>query len=296
MAANSPFGHVVSAMVTPFTDDGELDLPAAGKLATWLVDNGHDGLVVSGTTGESATTSDDEKDALLRTVIDAVGDRATITAGVPSNDTAHCVRLAERAQAAGADGALVVTPYYNKPPQEGIVAHVLAIADACELSILLYDIPGRTGMPMSEQTLLTLGKHPRIRGVKDAKADYWQASRIMTESELLWFSGDDGANLLHYANGAIGFVGVTSQVAPELYAQMGAAAAAGDIAGVRQIHRRVAPLVDAVMGITQGAIMAKAGLKARGILASDFVRMPLISATPEQTSAVDSALAAVLAD
>ncbi|MEO7069431.1 MAG: 4-hydroxy-tetrahydrodipicolinate synthase [Nostocoides sp.] len=289
----SAFGRVASAMVTPMTADGSLDLPAAQRLATRLADHGHDGLVVSGTTGEAPTTTDAEKAALIRAVVEAVGDRVRITAGVGSNDTAHTLESARQAAAAGAHALLAVTPYYSRPPQAGVVAHFTALADATDLPVMLYDIPGRSGIPLALETLLELAQHPRIQAVKDAKADYWQASRVMAETDLLWFSGDDAVNLLHFANGATGFVGVTSQVAPGPYAAMLAAVDAGDFAEARRLHRSLAPLVDAVMNITQGAIMAKATLHTLGVLDTAYVRLPLVEATPEQRRAVEKALAEV---
>ncbi len=285
------FGHVLSAMVTPMRADSSLDLDAAAALADHLVDSGHDGLVVSGTTGESPTTTDEEKVELLHAVLGAVGGRARVVAGVGTNDTAHTVELARQAEAAGAHALLVVTPYYNKPPQAGLVAHFSAVADATDLPVMMYDIPGRSGIPIEPETMLRLAEHPRIRAVKDAKADYWAATKVMAATDLLWYSGDDAANLTHFANGATGIVGVTSQVAPKPYAAMVRAALAGDVARVRELHRMLVPLVDAVMTITQGAIMAKAGLVATGVLSSAAVRLPLLEATAEQRAAVEAALA-----
>ncbi len=291
MPETPEFGRVLSAMVTPMRADSSLDLDAAASLAVHLVDSGHDGLVVSGTTGESPTTSDEEKAALLRAVLGAVGERARVVAGVGTNDTAHTVELARQAAAAGAHALLVVTPYYNKPPQAGLVAHFTAVADATELPVMMYDIPGRTGVAIEPETMLRLAEHPRIRAVKDAKADYWAATKVMSATDLAWYSGDDAANLTHFANGATGIVGVTSQVAPRPYAAMVRAAGAGDIARVREIHRMLVPLVEAVMTITQGAIMAKAGLVATGVLASAAVRLPLLEASAGQRAALEDALA-----
>lgn len=293
MPPASPFGRVASAMVTPMTSDGSVDLAGAQRLATRLADAGHDGLVVSGTTGESPTTTDAEKADLVRAVVEAVGDRVRVTAGVGTNDTAHTVESARQAADAGAHALLAVTPYYNKPPQAGVIAHFRAVADATDLPVMLYDIPARSGLPLELDTLLALGQHPRIRAVKDAKADYWQASKVMTETDLLWFSGDDAANLLHFANGATGFVGVTSQVAPGPYAAMLAAVDAGDFAEARRIHRSLAPLVEAVMNITQGAIMAKAALHLLGAVDTAYVRLPLVEASADQRAVLDKALAEV---
>src|SRR5215475_11161697 len=195
-AARVPFGRMLTAMITPMTADGALDADGAARLATYLVDDmRNDGLVVSGTTGESPTTSDEEKDRLLRAVIDAVGDRAAVVAGVGTNDTAHTIELARAAERAGADGLLVVTPYYNKPPQNGLVAHFTAVADATGLPVLLYDIPGRTGTPIATESLIQLAEHPRIVGVKDAKGDFGEGTKVMLATGLVFYSGDDIVNL-----------------------------------------------------------------------------------------------------
>ncbi|MDO5503909.1 MAG: 4-hydroxy-tetrahydrodipicolinate synthase [Actinomycetia bacterium] len=293
MPTTSPFGRIISAMVSPMRPNGSVDLDAAQELATWLADQGHDGLVINGTTGESPTTTDREKADLVRAVLDAVGDRVTVTAGVGTNVTSHTVELARQAELCGAHALLVVTPYYNKPPQAGLVAHFTEVADSCQLPILVYDIPGRSGVPLSKDTLRTLAEHPNIQGVKDAKADFWQASALMQETDLLWFSGDDAANLLHFANGAHGFVGVTSQVAPRVYAQMAAHAQAGNLAGVRDCHRRLMPLVEAVMNQTQGAIAAKAALAYLGRIPDAHVRLPLVPATEAEIAAITAALDAL---
>ena len=277
-------------MVTPMRENGSVDLDAAQHLATWLADEGHDGLVISGTTGEAPTTTDQEKADLLRAVLDAVGDRVKVTAGVGTNITAHTVELARQAELTGADGVLVVTPYYSKPPQAGIIAHFREVAEATQLPIMVYDIPGRSGVPLTKETLLALAELPGIAAVKDAKADFWQASSIMDQTDLLWFSGDDAANLLHFANGAHGIVGVTSQVAPQRYAALTHAAVSGDFDTARQIHRSLAPLVEAVMNRTQGAIAAKAALVHLGRIPSGAVRLPLIPATDSEKQAVAYAI------
>lgn len=280
-------------MVTPMRENGSVDLDAAQDLATWLVDQGQDGLIINGTTGEAPTTTDREKADLVRAVLDAVGDRARVTAGVGTNVTEHTIELARQAELTGAHGVLVVTPYYSKPPQAGLIAHFRAVADATQLPVMVYDIPGRSGVPLSKETLLTLAEHPGIQAVKDAKADFWQASQIMEQTDLLWYSGDDAANLLHFANGAYGIVGVTSQVAPRWYAQQVAAAAAGDFDRVRELHRALTPLVDAVMHRTQGVIAAKAALAYLGRIPGNQVRMPLIPATEGEVDALVAALDAL---
>lgn len=293
MADTPVLGRVLSAMVTPMSSDGVVDLEAAQRLATHLIEQGHDGLVISGTTGESPTTSAEEKDQLLRAVIEAVGDRAAIVAGVGSYDTAHTLLSARQAEAAGADGLLVVTPYYNKPPQAGLVAHFTAVADATGLPVMVYDIPGRTGLAIAKDTYLRIAEHDRIVAVKDARADLWLATELMMATNLQWYSGDDAMNLSHFANGAVGFVGVTSQVAPTAYREMADAVLDGRWDDARAVHRRMVPLVNAVMNVTQGAIMAKAGLTVLGLLDSAAVRLPLVEADGELMGLVQQALATI---
>jgi 4-hydroxy-tetrahydrodipicolinate synthase len=290
MTSASPFGRVVTAMVSPMRADGSLDLDGAQRVAQHLVDHGHDGIVVNGTTGESPTTTDAEKADLVRAVVEAVGDRAKVTAGAGTNDTAHSVELARTAEASGAHALLVVAPYYNKPPQEGVRAHCTAIADATELPVMLYDIPGRSGIPITTESLIALAQHPRIQAVKDAKGDLWGATKVMAETDLLWFSGDDVANLLHLANGATGVVSVVGHVAGDLYAEMVAAVDKGDLPRARELHRQLVPAVDAIMNITQGVIMAKAALRELGVIDSAAVRLPLVEATPDQIAAVRDGL------
>lgn len=269
-------------MVTPFDDEGGLDLQAAAALASHLVDSGHDGLVISGTTGESPTVSDDEQERLLRTVVDAVGDRAVIVAGVGTFDTAHSLELARRAAAAGADGLLVVTPYYSKPPQEGIVEHFAAVADSTDLPVMLYDIPGRTGVKLSAQTLARSAAHPRIVAVKEASGDLYAGSWLLHSTDLAIYSGDDALNLAWLAIGAVGVVSVVGHVAGQRYADMVAAVESGDLETARKLDRSILPALEAIMTRTQGAIMAKAALQLQGHLPSRAVRLPLVAATDEQ--------------
>ena len=279
-------------MVSPMRPDGSLDLEAAQRVAQHLVEHGHDGIVVNGTTGESPTTTDAEKVELVRAVVEAVGDRARVTAGAGTNDTAHSVELARAAEKAGAHALLVVAPYYNKPPQEGVRAHCTAIADATDLPVMLYDIPGRAGIPITTESLIELARHPRIAAVKDAKGDLWAATRVMTQTDLLWFSGDDVSNLAHLANGAVGVVSVVGHVAGDAYAEMVASVDKGDLVRARELHRQLVPVVDAIMNITQGAIMAKAALRELGVIDSAAVRLPLVEATPDQVAAVRAGLSA----
>jgi 4-hydroxy-tetrahydrodipicolinate synthase len=266
--------------------DGSVDLEGAAALATHLVDNGHDGLVVNGTTGESPTTTDAEKADLVRVVVEAVGHRAHIVAGAGSNNTAHTVELARAAAKAGAQALLIVTPYYNKPPQEGVLAHFTTVADATDLPVMVYDIPGRTGIPIHTQTLLRMAEHPRIVAVKDAKGDLFAASEVMAATDLQWYSGDDALNLAHLTQGAVGIVSVVGHLASRQFAEMVAAVGSGDLARAIQIHRQLIPVVNAIMHLTQGPIAVKAALHDRGIIASDTLRLPLISATDDQLAQV----------
>ncbi|MCB1253110.1 MAG: 4-hydroxy-tetrahydrodipicolinate synthase [Austwickia sp.] len=277
-----PFGSVLTAMVTPFKPDGSLDLDGARAVVEHLLANGHDGIVVNGTTGESATLSDDESVTMMRVVAEAVAGRAQVVAGVGSNDTRHVVEMVARARDAGATGLLLVSPYYNKPTQRGLIAHCRAVAEASELPILLYDIPGRTGIPFTTTTLLELASLPTIQGVKDAKGDQWEASRLMAETDLAWYSGADEDNLAFLALGASGVVSVVGHVAGAHYRAMIDAVDAGDLVSAREIHRRLIPVVNAIMKTSQGAIMAKAALVELGVIEHATVRLPLVESTGDE--------------
>jgi 4-hydroxy-tetrahydrodipicolinate synthase len=291
--SDRPFGAVLTAMVTPFDAEGALDVDAAQRLATKLVDDGHDGLVVSGTTGESPTTTDAEKETLLRAVLEAVGDRATIVAGVGTNDTRHTIELAEQATKAGAHGLLVVTPYYNKPPTESLVAHFGVVADATELPVMLYDIPGRAGVRIGTPALLRLAEHPRIVAVKDATGDLFAGSEVMATSGLVYYSGDDALNLAWLAQGAAGVVSVVGHVAGAQYARMVAAVDVGDLVAARAVHNRLIPAVREIMSpASQGAIRAKAALQLLGVLPERATRLPLLPAPDGDLPALRAALQA----
>lgn len=283
-------------MVTPFDADGQVDLDAAQRVATHLVASGCDGLVISGTTGESPTTTDAEKDDLLRAVLEAVGGRVRIVAGVGTNDTHHTIELARAAEKAGAHGLLVVTPYYNKPPQEGLRAHFTAVADATALPVILYDIPGRSGVPIQTETLVRLAEHDRIVAVKDAKDDLYEGSWVMARTDLAFYSGTDALNLAWLTHGGSGIISVVGHVAAPAYARMVAAVAAGDLTAALAEHRALLPAVRGVMTRAQGAIMAKAGLQLQGVLNGRAVRLPLVPATEEQVTQLraDLRLAEVL--
>jgi 4-hydroxy-tetrahydrodipicolinate synthase len=278
---SAPFGRVLTAMVTPFKADGSLDPERAAALAERLVDLGNDGLVISGTTGESPTTTDVEKDALLRAVVEAVGDRAHVVAGVGTYDTAHTVESACAAEKAGAAGLLVVTPYYSRPPQEGLLAHFTTVADATELPVMLYDIPVRAGVAISTETLLRLAEHPRIVANKDAKGDVFAAQQVMAGSDLAFYSGDDALNLPLLAIGAVGVVSVTGHVIADRHAAMIEAYTSGEVVKAREINDDSLPVTVGIMTRTQGAIMVKAALDLLGFPVGG-VRLPLVKATPEQ--------------
>lgn len=279
--APAPFGRVLTAMVTAFADDGSVDLEATARVATHLADHGHDGVVVSGTTGEAPTTTIAEDGQILRAVIDAVGDRLTVVAGVGTNNTAHSIELAEQASKVGADGVLLVTPYYSKPTQDGIAAHFEAVANASELPVMLYDIPGRTGVQIAEDTYKRVAEHERIVAVKDAVGDLYRGVRIMDATGLAFYSGDDVLNLGWLTHGGSGVVSVVGHVAGDQYAAMVRAVEAGDLAEALSIYRRLVPVVDAVMNRAPGAMMAKAAMQLVGVLGNRNMRPPLVPASDD---------------
>jgi 4-hydroxy-tetrahydrodipicolinate synthase len=287
-------GTMLTAMVTPFKADGSLDTDAAARLATHLIDSGCDGLVLFGTTGESPTTTDDEKLTLLRTVLEAVGDRARIVAGAGSYDTAHTVHLAKACAAEGAHGLLVVTPYYSRPPQAGLLAHFTTVADATELPVILYDIPPRSVVPIEWDTIRTLAEHPHIVAVKDAKGDLHGGGQIIAETGLAYYSGDDALNLPWLAMGAVGFVSVWGHLAAGQLRDMLSAFTSGDIATARKINVTLGPLSEAQARLG-GVTLAKEGLRLQGIEVGD-PRLPQVPATPDQIEALaaDMRAAAVL--
>ncbi|PRY48798.1 dihydrodipicolinate synthase [Geodermatophilus tzadiensis] len=276
-----PFGRVLTAMVTPFAEDGSIDLAGAQELAAHLVDRqAHDGLVVLGTTGEAPTLADGEQHAVLEAVIDAVGDRATVVAGVGTNDTAHSTDNARRAERLGADGLLVVTPYYNKPPQAGLLRHFTAVADATDLPVMLYDIPPRSVVPIEVETLVRLAEHPRIVAVKDAKSDLGAMAWTLARTDLAYYCGEDMVNLPMLALGAVGVVSVVGHLVGPRLAELIAAVEAGDLAKAREVNESLLPVYTGVFR-TQGVITVKAALRELG-LPGGPVRPPLVDATPEQ--------------
>ncbi|HEX3823316.1 MAG TPA: 4-hydroxy-tetrahydrodipicolinate synthase [Mycobacteriales bacterium] len=287
---SAPFGRVLTAMITPFTADGALDTDGAQRLATHLVDAGNDGLVISGTTGESPTTSDEEKDALLRAVVEAVGDRAHVIAGVGTFDTAHTVELARHAEKAGAAGLLVVTPYYSKPPQDGLYQHFTAVADATGLPSMLYDIPTRSGTPIRTETMLRLAEHPQIVAVKDAKDDLGASSHVLAQTDLAYYCGTDMLNLPLLSIGGVGFVSVVSHLVTPQLVELVAAYDDGRVAEAAAIHQRLAGVYTALFR-TQGVILTKAALRLQD-LPGGPVRLPLVDATDEEIATLRTELKA----
>ncbi len=291
---SAPFGRVLTAMVTPFDQNGELDLDAACRVASHLVGAGNDGLLVSGTTGESPTLSPDEQRRLLSAVLHTVGDRATVIAGVGTNDTRHSIELAEQANKSGAHGMLIVTPYYSKPTQPGIQKHFLDVTAAGgDLPVMLYDIPSRTGMRIGRETYDIVARDERIVAVKDAVGDFVGGAQMMRDTNLVLYSGDDGLNLGWLAYGAAGVVSVVGHVASRQYADMIAAFDAGDPNTARDIHHRIAPALSALMGAPrQGAVTAKAALKLLGVLEHSTVRSPLVGLTDIEVADIRAGLQA----
>jgi 4-hydroxy-tetrahydrodipicolinate synthase len=285
---NRPFGRVLTAMVTPFDARGEVDLAKAQELAKHLVDLGNDGLVVNGTTGESPTTTDREKAALITAVVEAVGDRATVVAGAGTYDTAHSIHLVEQAEKAGAHGVLVVTPYYSRPPQEGLLAHFTAVADASELPVMLYDIPPRAVVPIEVDTLLRLSEHPRILAVKDAKGDLHAGSRVIASTDLAYYSGDDPLNLPWLSVGAVGFVSVIGHLAADRLRDLVEAYESGDVVRAKEIHESLLPLLRPFRRVP-GVTYTKAALRLRGLDVGD-PRLPLVPAAAEDIEAIAAEL------
>lgn len=285
------FGTVVPAMVTPFHEDGSLDLDTAQSLACHLVDEGADGLVVTGTTGETSTLRDEENVAMWKAVVEAVGGRAKVIAGSGMNDTGHSVHLSRLAAQTGVDGLLLVTPYYNKPNQAGIRAHFETIASATDLPVMLYDIPGRSVMPINPDTLIALAGHPNIVALKDAKGDVQSTTLVAAATDLDIYSGEDALTMPLMALGAVGVVSVTAHVAPRLYRRLVDAMAAGDLATARALHFELDPYQRAVMTHIQGAVSAKTVLHWQGVLPSAAVRLPLTPATEDEKTIIRADLA-----
>ncbi len=287
-------GTVGVAMVTPFTAEGKLDVDAGVALAAYLVDRGVDLLAISGTTGESPTTTESEKFDLLHAVVDAVGDRATVIGGAGTYDTMHSIELARNAERAGAHGLLVVTPYYSRPSQEGLIAHFTAVADATGLPVTLYDIPARSVVPIASETILRLSEHPRIVAVKDAKGDLAGGAQLIAETDLTYYSGDDVLNLPWLSVGAGGFISVIGHLVPERLRQLRHSYLSGDVTKARELHAGMLPLCRA-MARVGGVAMTKASLRLLGIETGE-PRLPQLMPDGEQLEAIaaDLRIAGVL--
>jgi 4-hydroxy-tetrahydrodipicolinate synthase len=289
---DAPFGRVLTAMATAFHDDGSVDLEGTAAIARHLVDHGHDGVVVSGTTGEAPTTTVPEDGEILAAVVDAVGDRATVVAGVGTNSTAHSLELAVQAEKIGADGLLLVTPYYNKPGQAGVLHHFRTVAEATSMPVMLYDVPGRTGTQIALETYAAAKEIETVVAVKDAVGDYARGVRIR-EMGYAVYSGDDISNLGWLAHGAVGFVSVVGHVAGDETRAMLEAFDRGDHAEALAIFTRLLPAIDAVMGVANyGATTAKAGLQLLGVLDNRNVRGPLVPLDDDEVEALRIGLAA----
>ena len=277
---SNTFGMVGVAMVTPFTAEDELNAEVTRELAARLVDGGCDALILNGTTGESPTTTVDEKLALIQAVKEEVGDRATIVAGAGTNNTRSSIDLAKRSADAGADALLIVTPYYSKPSQAGLIKHFTAVADATDLPVILYDIPGRSGIPIHADTIRALAAHPHIKGMKEAKGDLASAASLIPDTGLEYYSGDDALNLPWLAVGATGFISVVGHIAPQLLRELKTSFEAGDLARAREINATLAPLY-AEQAKLGGVSLSKAALQLQGVEVGE-PRLPQVAARPEQ--------------
>ncbi|WP_150306686.1 4-hydroxy-tetrahydrodipicolinate synthase [Planctomonas psychrotolerans] len=279
----NPFGQVLVALVTPLTADGEVDWAGVEKHMDDVIRAGADGIVVTGTTGETSTLTDPEKIRLVEVGKDVAAGRAKIITGGGSNETAHAMQLARQSEKAGADGNMIVTPYYNKPTQAGVLTHFRMIADATDLPVILYDIPGRTGIPIQYETILRAAKHPNILAVKDAKGDLSEVSRVLNRTELLYFAGDDANALPTLAIGGTGLIGVTANIAATPYRTMVNAVNSGDLHAATAAHQQLEPLVRATMTHVPGTVAVKYILHGLGRIGSPRVRLPLVG--PEEWEA-----------
>ena len=287
----APFGRLMTAMITPMTSGGAVDYEGAARLAAYLVDEKrNEGLVINGTTGEAPTTTNEEKSRLVRVVVEAVGDRARVIAGVGTNVTAHSVELAQEAEKTGAHGLLIVTPYYNKPAQDALVAHFTAIADATGLPSIIYDIPSRTGIAVATETLVKLAEHPRIVAVKDAKGDLAATSQVLARTDLAYYSGDDPMNLPLWSIGGVGCISVTGHVVGDRIFAMLEAFASGRNAEASALHLSMLP-VNVGLFRNQAAVMTKAAMDMLG-LPGGAVRGPLLPASEAERDRLRADLAA----
>ena len=293
MSTDNPFGQVLVALITPFTSEGEVDWAGVEKHVDDVITAGSDGIVISGTTGETSTLTDPEKLRLVEVAKKVANGRAKIVMAGGSNETAHAIELHKAAVKAGADAAMIVTPYYNKPTQAGVLTHFRMIADATELPVILYDIPGRTGIPIKYETILRASKHPNIRAVKDAKGDFSEVSRVLNNTDLLYFSGDDTNILPHLSIGATGLIGVTANITATPYRQMVDAVNKGDLKAATAAHKALEPLVRAVMTHVPGTVAAKYILHGLGRIESPRVRLPLVGPEENEAAVIEDDIALV---
>ena len=291
--SHNPFGQVLVALVTPFAADGEVDWAGVEKHIDDVINHGADGIVVTGTTGETSTLTDSEKIRLVEVAKSVANGRAKVITGGGSNETAHAIELYRRSEKAGADGVMIVTPYYNKPTQAGVLTHFRMIADATDLPVILYDIPGRTGIPIMYETILRAAKHPNIRAVKDAKGDLSEVSRVLNQTELLYFAGDDANALPTLAIGGAGLIGVTANIAPAPYRTMVDAVNSNDLATATAAHRALEPLVRATMTHVPGTVAIKYILHGLGRISSPRVRLPLVGPEESEAALIEDELALV---
>jgi len=293
VSTDNPFGQVLVALISPFTADGEVDWSTVEKHIDDVISAGADGIVVSGTTGETSTLTDPEKLRLVEVAKSVAGNRAKVIMAGGSNETAHAIELHKASAKAGADGVMIVTPYYNKPTQAGILTHFRMIADATDLPVILYDIPGRTGVPIRYETILRASKHPNIRAVKDAKGDFSEVSRVLNNTDLLYFSGDDTNILPHLSIGATGLIGVTANIAAAPYRHIVDAVNAGDLKTATAAHKALEPLVRAVMTHVPGTVAAKYILHGLGRISSPRVRLPLVGPEDGEAAIIEDDLTLV---
>jgi 4-hydroxy-tetrahydrodipicolinate synthase len=286
----NPFGQVLVALVTPFTADGEVDWSDVEKHIDDVINAGCDGIVISGTTGETSTLTDPEKLRLIEVAKDVAGSRAKIIQAGGSNETAHAMQLYRASEKAGADGVMIVTPYYNKPTQAGVLTHFRMIADSTDLPVILYDIPGRTGIPITYETILRAAKHPNIVAIKDAKGNFAEVSRVLNNTGLLYFSGDDTNVLPHLAIGATGLIGVTANITAAPYRKMVDAVNAGDLATATAAHQNLEPLVRATMTHVPGTVAAKYIMHGLGRIHSPRVRLPLVGPEDFEAAQIEAEL------
>lgn len=289
----NPFGQVLVALVTPFLADGEVDWASFEQHVERCIASGADGIVVTGTTGETSTLTDPEKIRLVEVAKSVASGRAKVITGGGSNETAHAIELYRASEKAGADGIMIVTPYYNKPTQAGILTHFRMVADATDLPVILYDIPGRAGVEIKYETILRIAKHPNVLAIKDAKGDFSEVSRVLNQTDLMYFSGDDANVLPHLSIGATGLIGVTANITAAPYRTIVDAVNRGDLTTATAEHKKLEPLVRAVMTHIPGTVSAKYILHGLGQISSPRVRLPLVGPEEWEAAIIEDELALV---